>query len=292
MATVPKTGYERAVEAVLRWTQLHKFPYLVFRISPGLGKTAVNAWYQHITGVDKHHDMTFMNYGYAGPAGEPPAVLEPGDELNRYCIQLYSHLAGAVGIAGRDVLEVGSGRGGGCSYIARYLKPASVIGLDVARKAVEFCTEHHSVPGLRFVKGDAEALPFAAGSFDVVLNVESSHYYASMPHFLSEVLRTLRPGGHLLFTDFRTAAGVGTLRRQVARSGFELVHTEVITANVLRALQLDEERKLGLINKKVPWLIRKVFKEFASTSGTATYEAFRKRNWEYISFILRKPAAT
>jgi len=111
-----------------------------------------------------------------------------------------------------------------------------------------------------------------------------------MPRFLSKVRRVLRPGGFLLFTDFRAGHGIDALRRQVAGSGFDVVREELITANVLRALQLDEERKLALINSKVPWLVRKVFKEFASIRGIATYESSHKRHWEYISFILRKPA--
>jgi ubiquinone/menaquinone biosynthesis C-methylase UbiE len=271
--------------------QLHRVPYLVYRISPGLGKISVRIWYQHITRFDKQHQMTFMNYGYAGLDGAPPPALLAEDEADRYCIQLYHHLTGGTEIAGREVLEVGSGRGGGSSYISRYLGPRSMTGLDVASRAVDYCTEHHVASNLRFVQGDAESLPFGGSSYDVVINVESSHYYASMPRFLSEVRRVLRPGGFLLLTDFRTGRGIDTLCKQVAASGFEVVHEELITANVLRALQLDEERKLALINSKVPWLVRKVFKEFASTRGTATYEFFHKRRWEYISFILRKPVA-
>jgi ubiquinone/menaquinone biosynthesis C-methylase UbiE len=291
VAAGEKPWYERAVEVGLRRLQLHRFPYLVYRISPGLGRVSVRAWYQHISRLDKQHNMTFMNYGFAGLDGAPPPALFAQDERDRYGIQLYHHLTSGIEMAGRDVLEVGSGRGGGCSYIARYVGPRSVTGLDVAGRAVDYCTSHHATAGLRFVQGDAEALPFAEGSFDVVINVESSHYYASMPRFLSEVRRVLRAGGLLLFTDFRTGRGLDTLRQQVAGSGFEVVREELITANVLLALQLDEERKLELINSKVPWLVRKVFKEFASTRGTATYESFNRRHWEYISFILRKPAA-
>jgi ubiquinone/menaquinone biosynthesis C-methylase UbiE len=268
--------------------QLHRVPYLVYRISPGLGKISVRIWYQHITRFDKQHEMIFMNYGFAGIDDAPPPTLLGEDEADRYCIQLYHHLTGGIEMAGRDVLEVGSGRGGGSSYISRYLGPRSVTGLDVASRAIDYCAERHVASNLRFVQGDAESLPFGGDTFDVVINVESSHYYASMPRFLSEVRRVLRPGGFLLFADFRAGRGLDTLRRQVAGSGFEVVREELITANVLRALQLDEERKLALINSKVPWLVRKVFKEFASTRGSATYESFHKRHWEYISFILRK----
>ena len=291
VAVRDKPWFERSMEAGLRGMQLHRFPHLVYRISPGLGKIPVRIWYQYITRLDKQHEMIFMNYGFAWTDGAPPLALLERDEADRYCIQLYHHLAGSIEMAGRDVLEVGSGRGGGSSYVSRYLRPRSVTGLDMASRAVDYCAKHHAMPNLRFVQGDAESLPFGDASYDVVLNVESSHYYASMPRFLSEVGRVLKPGGFLLFTDFRAGSGIDILRRQVVGSGFEVVREELITANVLRALELDEERKLALIDSKVPWLMRKVFKEFASTRGTATFESFHTRQWEYISFILRKPAA-
>src|SRR5512138_2297 len=106
--------------------QLHRVPYLVYRISPGLGKVSVRIWYQHITRFEKQHEMIFMNYGFAGVGGAPQPVLLGEDEADRYCIQLYHHLAVSIDMACRDVLQVGSGRGGGCSYISRYLGPRSV----------------------------------------------------------------------------------------------------------------------------------------------------------------------
>jgi hypothetical protein len=72
-------------------------------------------------------DWAFMNYGYA-PAtvdavGTPP--LRSSDERDRLCIQLYLHAIDHSDMRGKDVLEVGSGRGGGASYISRYLQPRS-----------------------------------------------------------------------------------------------------------------------------------------------------------------------
>ena len=94
---------------------------------------------------------------------------------------------------GREVLEVGSGRGGGASFVARYLRPSRVVGVDVSPQSVAFCRARHSAPGLSFEVGNAEQLGFAAASFDAILNVESSHCYGDMGAFVREVRRVLRP---------------------------------------------------------------------------------------------------
>ena len=48
----------------------------------------------------------------------------------------------------RDVLEVGSGRGGGASYISRYLQPRSMTGMDFCQEAVDLCNRHRLAPRL------------------------------------------------------------------------------------------------------------------------------------------------
>src|ERR1700752_4130464 len=101
-----------------------------------------------------------MNYGFVPPPGAEPLVLRSDDEPDRYWIQLYHQVAGAIALTGRSVLEVGSGRGGGASYVARYLGPRSLVGVDVSNSAVALCKERHHAPGLSFRQGDAEQLPF------------------------------------------------------------------------------------------------------------------------------------
>src|SRR4051812_44052429 len=83
-------------------------------------------------------DWHFMNYGYAPGADQPTVFLLAHDEINRYPIQLYHFLAQKTTIEGKEILEVGSGRGGGSSYISRYLKPARITGIDIASNAVKW----------------------------------------------------------------------------------------------------------------------------------------------------------
>jgi ubiquinone/menaquinone biosynthesis C-methylase UbiE len=165
-----------------------------------------------------------------------------------------------------------------------------MIGVDFSAKAVDFCNRYHARPGLMFVPGDSEALPFDDASFDVVLNVESSHCYTSMERFLGEVARVLRPGGHFLFTDHRSEDKIGQLRAQLSATGLQVLRDQSITPNVVRALDLDNERKLRLIEQHAPRMIRKRFERFAAVKGSQLYELFRTGALDYRSFVLRKPA--
>jgi ubiquinone/menaquinone biosynthesis C-methylase UbiE len=109
-----------------------------------------------------------------------------------------------------------------------------------------------------------------------------------MTRFLGEVYRVLRPHGYFLFADHRSPEKVETLREQLRNSHLELLKEERINANVLKALDFDNERKLRLIQQKVPKLLNKSFQEFAGIRGTGLYEDLRTGALEYRSFILRK----
>ena len=161
--------------------------------------------------------VLFLNLGYEE---DPPMALplSASDEPNRFRIQLYHGTATQVDlIAGKRVLEVSCGHGGGASYIMRTLHPASYTGLDLNPAGIDFCRERHSLPGLGFVQGDAEKLPFDDQSFDAVINVESSHqlpvtFRDSSPKWHA----CLRPGGHFLYTDSRRATVIAAWEAALA----------------------------------------------------------------------------
>ncbi|WZO99332.1 class I SAM-dependent methyltransferase [Isosphaeraceae bacterium EP7] len=262
---------------------------LLRRVAPGLPGQCTRLSYEAFCTLDKRREILFMNYGYAAPGPDGHLVdLGDDDAVNRFSIQLYHRVAGAVDLAGKDVLEVGSGRGGGASYVARCLGPRSVTGVDFAHKAVQFCTDQYKSEGLSFRRGDACHLPFDAGTFDAVLNVESSCHYPSMDAFLGEVSRVLRPGGHLLFADLRHPDHVPELREQFNRSGLVVVQEERITPNVLHALDLDSRRRLEALQRQVPRLIFPLVKDFAGIKGSPVYESFASGECEYLRFVLQK----
>lgn len=256
------------------------------RAAPRLRPRIVQLWYQLVSALDSRAIMPCMNYGYAEPGGSA-LPLAPADEPQRYQLQLYHAVVAPARLRERDVLEVGSGRGGGTAYLARAWAPRSYIGVDFAPRAVRFCHTAHRVPGLAFVTGDAEALPFAASTFDVVISVESSHSYLHIEQFFAEVRRVLRPAGRFCFAGWRAAEQVERLRVQLGVAGMELLEDEDITPQVVRALTLDHERKARLIQQHAPPIIRTRFAQFAGLRGTSTYRNFSDGIWHYRRLLLR-----
>ena len=100
-----------------------------------------------------------------------------------------------VEIAG-DVLDVGCMDG---RFTARFAERArSVVGLDIVPHTI---WERLRGPNLRFVVGDAQRLPFADASFDVVLAVAMLHHTASPISVIREMARVRRPGGTLVMVE-------------------------------------------------------------------------------------------
>lgn len=255
------------------------------------GQLAWRWCYDLLASRGRGEQWSFMNYGYAPLAnGAPPLRLDPADEPDRMCIQLYDHVLSPRDLAGTDVLEVGAGRGGGSQWISRRTGARSTTGVDLSARAVDLCTRHRSGPALTFLQGDALDLPLADASVDVVVNVESSHCYPSVPAFLDEVRRVLRPGGALLFADLRDRQEIDELVEQLATSGLRLVARRDISAEVLEALRIDSDRKAALMRSLFPRPLHGLVARFAALRGSRTYRRFEDGELVYTSAHLERPS--
>lgn len=196
-------------------------------------------------------ELTFMNHGFAAEEDGAAEHLAGGDlagehPSQRHSANLIRHLAAGVATRGRRVLDVGCGRGGAASYLLRRGEAAGVLGLDLSAGNIEFCARRHRAPGLHFVLGDAQRLPFAAGSFDVVLCVESGAYYPDIDRFFAEVARVLRREGAFLYADV-LPRGLVDERRAALGARFRIARDEDITSGVIAALRGSAPHAAGLV---------------------------------------------
>jgi ubiquinone/menaquinone biosynthesis C-methylase UbiE len=100
------------------------------------------------------------------------------------------------------VLDVATGTGFTALAFAPHV--GSVIGLDVSIGMLEQARKRAEEQGLanaRFTEGAAEAIPFPDESFDVVTCRIAPHHFLSVPTFLAEARRVLKPDGRLLIAD-------------------------------------------------------------------------------------------
>lgn len=246
--------------------------------------------YQFISRKWQHHDWCFMNYGWLPPATEPAIQLDSADEQDRYFIGLYSRLAASLPMRGARVLEVGSGRGGGAAWLARYHQPESLVGLDFSAQAIAFSRRRHAgIAGLEFTEGDAMRLPFADASFDVVVNVESSHCYGDMAQFVREVARVLRPGGMFGWVDMRSVPMLEATEQAFEQAGLNLVEADLLNEGVIRALDAADERKAEIL-AQIKFGAR-AFREFSGAKGTLLYKALARKDVLYLLKVFRKQDA-
>jgi ubiquinone/menaquinone biosynthesis C-methylase UbiE len=133
----------------------------------------------------------------------------------------YEAALGAVDPAPYHALDLGTGTGQGAFAIGRRFPQAQVVGVDLAEGMV--AEARRNMPGelaerIRFESGDASALPFADGSFELVA-------HANMIPFFDELTRVLAPGGQVVFAF---SLGPGTpiyvaperLKDELLRRGF------------------------------------------------------------------------
>jgi SAM-dependent methyltransferase len=163
------------------------------------------------------------------------------DDLDEYHFEKLHHLLRLVdfnGYGGKDVLEVGCGA---AVDLARFAKGgARCIGVDVAPSAIDLARANFSQQGLTadFRVADAEALPFADDSFDLVYAHGVVQYTARPARLVAECHRVLRPGGTAIFQVYNRVSWLNALSK-VMKVGLE--HDD---APVLLKFSIGEFRRL------------------------------------------------
>lgn len=98
------------------------------------------------------------------------------------------------------VLDVGAGTGFCTFALGKHYPKAEVLALDIAHNMLLKARQGHGQ--YEYVVGDAEILPIADASIDMIFSNLTLQWCVDLNRVLSEFRRVLTPGGMLLFTTF------------------------------------------------------------------------------------------
>jgi ubiquinone/menaquinone biosynthesis C-methylase UbiE len=104
---------------------------------------------------------------------------------------------------GLQALEMGCGTGHWLGVLRE--RGVRVTGLDASTQML--VQAQVMVPGVQLIHGQAERLPWPAGSFDRVFCINAFHHFTDKAAFLAEARRVLRPGGMLMIVGLDPHSG-------------------------------------------------------------------------------------
>jgi ubiquinone/menaquinone biosynthesis C-methylase UbiE len=198
--------------------------------------------------------------------------------LERLCSDAEVESAGGGGRHPVNILDVGCGTGANLEMLSEF---GEVEGVDISGEALAFCRER----GLENVKqGEAEALPFADSSFDLVTGLDVVEHLDDDHAGLKEMRRVLRPGGHALvfvpafmflwgvqddISHHRRRYTLDQLERVMRQSGFRVERASYVNISffapilfgrlLMRALRIRPESENNITIGFLNGLLGKLF---------------------------------
>lgn len=156
---------------------------------------------------------------------------------------------GMLGLGPRaTVLDVACGTGNFTRAIAERLAPTRslVVGIDLsAPMLAQAVAKAAELDHVRFVRGDAQQLPFSSAVFDAVHCAGAFHLMADAESALREMTRVVHVGGRVLIATFvRRRGWRGALEGRLGRSvGFEFFEVSALR-RLFSVVGLEHEREV------------------------------------------------
>jgi ubiquinone/menaquinone biosynthesis C-methylase UbiE len=127
------------------------------------------------------------------------ATVEIFDSMRRE-FHLDRYRFAARHVRGQQVLDCACGTGYGVRMLREIGEAASVVGVDIDDKAIQYACQKHRVESTAFVRSSGDRLPLAGNSVDVVTSFETIEHVPDDVALLEEFYRVLRVDGMLIIS--------------------------------------------------------------------------------------------
>ncbi len=137
------------------------------------------------------------------------------------------------------LLDIGAGTGKLLAKLRELYPETLAVGADLALGMCRTASLGLAGKGVQLVNADAEQLPFATSSFDLVISTSTFQWLSSLDRTFAEVTRVLSPGGLFCFALFgeRTLFELRDAYQTALNGGANRSHSFFSRDQVLTALQ-------------------------------------------------------
>lgn len=204
-------------------------------------------------------------------AGDPPPqrtshkeAIEPPELVERYSRFMalppmrlargYLARYAAAGSGNWRILDVGCGPGWFPLELAGVASAAAVIGIDLSHPMTVTAAAHARARGserrVHFAQARGEVLPFADGTFDLVVSTLALHHVQEPVSALEELRRVVRPSGRIIVADTRRDLHpwlwTALKASQTFIDGLELCENGEPASSISASYTASEARRLAL----------------------------------------------
>jgi ubiquinone/menaquinone biosynthesis C-methylase UbiE len=170
---------------------------------------------------------------------------------------------------GMSLLDVGCGPGNITADLARLISGGEVVGVDLPEDVIGAAQREFGGSNLRFEVGDVYALHFDDASFDLVYAHQVLQHLGDPVAALREMLRVLRPGGHVAVHDSDYGAFVWSPPDPRLSRWMEIYHQ----LTVRNGADADAGRSIHR------WVRMAGFDQLQVSSSNWTYHTADERAW-------------
>lgn len=236
--------------------------------------------------LSKNELVHFMNLGYQG---KEVYHIKDSDQKFALPINLYLKVLDSLETKPLSALEVGSGLGGGCYLLKNYLKIDEVIGVDYAKKNVEYSNFKFNKDGIYFQQYSSDNFPAINKSFDLVLSLEASQHFDNWGLFIENAYKVLNNGGVLIYADLFHQDDIPIIQSIIEASPFEIMIQEDITEGVSTSISFMEPPKKNFLYKI--WCALNGMNDliqFEAYNNSIYHQKFQNGTIKYFKFHLKK----
>jgi SAM-dependent methyltransferase/uncharacterized protein YbaR (Trm112 family) len=231
----------------------------------------------------------YLNFGYKPTSDRQYSKIElPAYCLNKNSVKLTLEVIGDCNIDGKQIIEIGCGRGGNMATMKEYYSPGFLVGVDICKASLNSFQKNHRYDEILLIEGDAENLPLEKGTFDIAFSLESSHAYPNIYRFYEEVERVLKINGYFLYSDVLPVGKFVEMEELLLHLGFAVVGNRDITSNVLLSCNERAEKRLETfaLNPKIN--SPKILENFLAVPGSDDYNKMKEGLTKYKIYAFKK----